>query len=164
MGTYEGYVWGRTRGTFGDQRGVLLGTYEEYFWGPTRGTFGDLQGVLLGTYEGYFWGRTRCTFGDLRGVLLGTYEGYFWGRTRGNFGGVRGVLFFVTNTRKTRAGFELVMQLNFVFLSKLNEHNILNTYIYPPLASTCSDVCYAIFRETNTSFAQELYAFCSVVT
>jgi hypothetical protein len=40
----------------------------------------------------------------------------------------------------------------------------LNTYIYHHLPPTCFGVCYTIFRETIAILAQELYAFCNVVT
>jgi len=40
----------------------------------------------------------------------------------------------------------------------------LTTYIYHPLPHTCFGVCYTIFRETIALSAQELYAFCNVVT
>jgi hypothetical protein len=47
----------------------------------------------------------------------------------------------------------------FFFLFQLNEHNVLNTYIYYQLPAICFGVCYAIFSETFALFAQKLYAF-----
>jgi len=41
---------------------------------------------------------------------------------------------------------------------------MLNAYIYHHLPYACFGVCYTIFRETIALFAQELYAFCNVVT
>jgi len=38
----------------------------------------------------------------------------------------------------------------------------LNACIYQPLPSTCLGVCYTIFRQTITSLATILYAFCNV--
>jgi len=49
-------------------------------------------------------------------------------------------------------------------LFQLNAHNVLNTCIYQQLPLTCSGVCYTIFRETIPLLAQQLYAFCNVVT
>ena len=54
--------------------------------------------------------------------------------------------------------------LNFSVLFQLNARNVFNTHIYHQLRPICFDVCYTIFRETIALFAQELYAFCNVVT
>jgi hypothetical protein len=41
---------------------------------------------------------------------------------------------------------------------------MFSTYIYHQSSPTCFGVCYTIFRETTALFAQQLYAFCNVVT
>jgi len=50
--------------------------------------------------------------------------------------------------------------MNFFFLFQLNEHNVLNTYIYhllvPPI---CFGVCYTIFRETIPYFSKNYTQF-----
>ena len=50
------------------------------------------------------------------------------------------------------------------FLFQLNAYNVLNTYIYHHLPTTCFGVCYTIFRETIALLAQKLYAYCNVAT
>ena len=50
-----------------------------------------------------------------------------------------------------------ILTVSFFFLSHLNAHLMLNTYIYHLLPPTCFDVCYTIFRDTVVLFAQELY-------
>jgi hypothetical protein len=45
----------------------------------------------------------------------------------------------------------------------LKAHNKLNTYIYQHVPPTCFGVCYTIFRETTSLFAQNIYTFCNVV-
>jgi hypothetical protein len=39
---------------------------------------------------------------------------------------------------------------------------MFNTYIYHKLPPTCFGVCYTIFRDTITLFAQKLLSLCSV--
>jgi hypothetical protein len=51
-----------------------------------------------------------------------------------------------------------------LLLFQLNAHNMLNTYMCHSLPPKCFGVCYTIFREIIALFAQELYAFCNVVT
>jgi hypothetical protein len=56
------------------------------------------------------------------------------------------------------------LAVNFFFLFQLNSHNMLTTYIYHLFHPYMFQCFYTIFRETIVLFAQELYAFCNVVT
>jgi hypothetical protein len=51
-----------------------------------------------------------------------------------------------------------------LLLFQLNAHNTFHTHIYHHLPPTCFGVCYTISRETIGLLAQNLYAFCSVVS
>jgi len=56
-----------------------------------------------------------------------------------------------------------IFAVNHFILFQPNAH-MFNTYIYHKLPPTCFGVCYTIFRKTIALLAQDLYAFCSVVT
>ena len=54
---------------------------------------------------------------------------------------------------------KLTKLLNSFFLSQLNAHYMLKTYIYHLLPPICFGVCYTIFSETTA-----LHAFCFKIT